>query len=51
MLTGIDYRKKEVGVIDQFIPTGNFIKDMNFIQNKFKSLTPKYSKNYNINIF
>lgn len=51
MLTGIDYRKKEVGVIDQFIPTGNFIQDMKFIQNKFQSLTPKYSKNYNINIF
>ncbi|MEE2930994.1 MAG: 1-acyl-sn-glycerol-3-phosphate acyltransferase [Bacteroidota bacterium] len=51
ILTGIDYKKKVIGVIGKLIPTGDFNKDMKYIQDKFQYLYPKNPQNYNINIF
>lgn len=51
LLAGLDYKRKEIGIISRFLPTGDINKDMSHIQNQFKELTPKYSENYNINIF
>lgn len=51
LLMGIDYKKKEVGVITEFFTTGNFEKDMLFIQQKYKNLSAKIPENYNTKIF
>ena len=47
----IDYKIKEIGVFNEFYPTGDFEKDMIFIQNEFSSFAGKIPENYNSIIF
>ena len=47
----IDYKIKEIGVFNEFYPTGDFEKDMMFIQNEFSSFAGKIPENYNSIIF
>ena len=47
----IDYKIKEIGVFNEFYPTGDFEKDMMFIQNEFSYFTGKIPENYNSIIF
>ena len=46
----MDYKNKEVGVINQFITTNDIEKDMLFIQDQFKNIQGKIPENYNPNI-
>ena len=50
LLLAMDYKKKEVGVINQFITTNDIEKDMLFIQDQFKNIQGKIPENYNPNI-
>jgi len=47
----MDYKKKEVGVIAEFMITGDFEKDMLFIQQKYENVTGKIPDNYNPKIY
>lgn len=38
----LDFGKKEVGFLDEFIPTGNYESDLIKIQKKYVGITPKY---------
>ena len=50
-LLRIDYFKKEIGVVNYFIPSGNYQKDMLSIKDVFSSLHAKYPSKYNPEIF
>ena len=50
LLLAMDYKKKEIGVITEFITTGDFEKDMLFIQQQYSNITGKNPKNYNLRI-
>lgn len=47
----LDYKKKEANILGSIKPTGNFEADMDFIQDKFKPITPKYPEGYNPKIY
>ena len=47
----MNYAKKETGVLAVFTPTGDFEKDMTFIQESYRDIAPKYPEDYNPNIF
>jgi len=51
LLFAMDYKKKEVGVIAELIITGDFEKDMLFIQEKYANITAKIPDNYNPKIY
>ena len=51
LLHKIDYGKKEIGIICEFEATGNFEKDMLFIEEKYKNIKGKNPENYNPSIF
>ena len=51
LLFAMDYKKKEVGVIAEFIITGDFEKDMLFIQQQYANVTAKIPENYNPKIY
>jgi 1-acyl-sn-glycerol-3-phosphate acyltransferase len=38
----LDFGKKEVGFIDEFIPTGDYETDLKNIQKRYIGITPKY---------
>jgi len=46
-----DYEKKEIGIMCDFMPCGDFEKDMLFIQEQYKGLKGKIPENYNPKIF
>ena len=50
LLLKMDYENKEIGVINEFLPTGNFINDMNFIEDKYKKIKGKIPEYYNTDI-
>jgi 1-acyl-sn-glycerol-3-phosphate acyltransferase len=50
LLLKMDYQKKEVGIMCEFMPSGDFEKDMLFIQEKYKDVKGKIPENYNPNI-
>ena len=50
LLLKMDYKRKEVGIICEFIPSGNFEKDMLFIQDKYKDIKGKIPEYYNAKI-
>ena len=50
-LMKIDYKNKEVGKIGEIKPTGDFEKDMTYIQEKFSLIKGKLPENYNPKIF
>jgi len=47
----LDYAKKEADILGTFEPSGNFEKDMDFIQAKYRPITPKHPENYNPQIY
>ena len=47
----MDYGKKETGVLAVFDLSGDFEKDMQFIQDAYLPITPKYPDKYNTQIF
>ena len=47
LLLKIDYKLKEIGIISEFYPTGNFNNDMKYIQSKYKDVNAKFPKFYN----
>lgn len=47
----LDYGKKEAGVMDVFYPTGNFEKDMLYIQESYQGIKARHPENYNPRIF
>ncbi len=51
MLIKMDYAKKEIGVMCEFNPSGNFEKDMLFIQGKYENVKGKIPEYYNPKIF
>jgi len=51
LLLKMDYGNKEIGIFNQFKPTGNFENDMSFIQNQFKDIKGKIPENYNPKIY
>ena len=51
LLCAIDYEKKEVGVIAELIITGDFEKDMLFIQQQYANIAGKIPENYNEKIY
>ena len=51
LLFAMDYKKKEVGVIAEFMITGDFEKDMLFIQEKYANVTARIPDNYNPEIY
>ena len=44
LLLKLDYKNKEIGVFYEFYPTGDFNKDMKFIESQFKDSVVKYRK-------
>ena len=51
LLFAMDYKKKEVGVIAELMITGDFEKDMLFIQQQYANVTGKIPENYNPKIY
>jgi len=51
VLMKIDYLNKEVGKIGEILPTGNFEKDMTYIQEKYSLIKGRFPENYNPIIF
>ena len=47
----IDYKKKEVGIITELMITGDFEKDMLFIQQQYVNVSGKIPDNYNPKIY
>ena len=47
LLLKMDYERKEVGIICEFMPIGDFEKDMLFIQDKYKDVKGKIPEYYN----
>ena len=48
VITYIDYAKKQAGVGESFIPTGNYDNDIIEIQNHYKNVSAKYPENFNM---
>ena len=44
----LDFRKKQVGFLDEFIPTGDYEKDLKNIQKKYIGITPKHPELYSL---
>ena len=51
LLLKLDYSNREIGIIQEFYPTGNFDEDMKYIESKYKSSFAKKPMNYNPKIF
>ena len=51
LLLKMDYKKKEIGVMCEFNVSGNFEKDMLFIQEKYKNIKAKVPEYYNPKIY
>lgn len=47
----LDYKSKTAGVGDLLNMSGNFEKDMNYIENFYKDSNPKHPSKYNKNIY
>ena len=51
VLLMIDYKKKQIGSLCQFFPSGNFEEDMLKIQEIYKRVSGKIPLNYNTKIY
>lgn len=47
----LDYQKKEADVLTVFQPSGNFKEDMQYIQDCYLPIHPKYPEDYNPQIY
>jgi 1-acyl-sn-glycerol-3-phosphate acyltransferase len=50
-LAYLDYAKKEAGIGEMFLPSGDMEKDLQKIEGFYKGISPKYSEKYNSKIF
>ncbi|MGB1931828.1 MAG: lysophospholipid acyltransferase family protein [Flavobacteriales bacterium] len=50
-LAYLDYAKKEAGIGEMFLPSGEIQKDLQKIEDFYKGISPKYSEKYNSKIF
>ena len=50
-LAYLDYVKKEAGIGEMFLPSGDMEKDLQNIEGFYKGISPKYSEKYNSKIF
>ncbi len=46
ILSFIDYKKKECGILDIIYPTGDYEKDLEKIISYYKDISPKYPQNF-----
>ena len=44
----IDYAKKEADIIEFFTPTGDYKKDLEYIQSKYKGITARHPELFNV---
>ena len=51
LLLKMDYENRQVGIICDFFPCGDFEKDMLFIQEQYKDVKGRIPENYNPKIF
>ena len=51
VLSSLDYRTKTAAIGPSFMPCGCFRKDMIFIKNYYKDITPKYPENFSLEIY
>lgn len=51
LLLKMDYEKKEIGIMCEFNASGNFEKDILFIQEQYKGVKGKITDNYNPKIY
>ena len=51
VISFLDYKEKKVGIGKVIYPSGNIKKDMQIIQDFYKTITPKYPELYNPVIF
>ena len=51
LLLKLDYKNKEIGIFNQISASGNFEKDMTFIQEQFADVQGKVAENYSSSIF
>ena len=51
LLLAMDYGNKKIGIIHEFIPSGNFEEDMLLIQEKYQNIKGKIPENYNPKIY
>ena len=51
IISFLDYKEKKVGIGKVIYPSGNIKKDMQIIQDFYKTITPKYPELYNPVIF
>ena len=51
VLCKLDFKNKEIGIFDKIYPSGDFEKDMKFIENSYKNVVGKITENYNPKIF
>ena len=47
VIVGINYQKKEIGIIDKLSPTSNIKNDMKRIQEQLTNISGKIEKNFN----
>lgn len=47
----LDYPKKEAGILGVFQPSGDFEKDMAYIQEQYRNIGPRHPDNYNPQIY
>lgn len=47
----LDYHKKEAGIGEMFLPSGDMQKDLQRIEDFYKTVTPKHMQKYNPKIF
>ena len=47
VIVGINYKKKEIGIIDKLYPTSNIKNDMKRIQEQLNNISGKIEKNFN----
>ena len=51
LLLKMDYKKKEIGIMCKFYASGNFVKDMLFIQEKYTNIKGKTPEYFNPKIY
>lgn len=44
----IDYKKKEVGLMELFTPTGDYAKDLEYLQGLYKGVTARHPEKFNL---
>jgi 1-acyl-sn-glycerol-3-phosphate acyltransferase len=51
VMCSLDYGKKEVSIGEYFVPTGDYIKDMDIVREFYKDVTAKYPEKFSLEIY